>query len=137
VPAAGVRLPVFLLAAVACIQIGLARTADLSPWVGGGFGMFSTADSWGRRHLHAHALRPGVRRELILPPEAERDLLRALALPSDRHLSALARWLEALPSPDEGPPRAIEFQVWSVRFEPEDLAPRGVLLRSVEVPIAE
>src|SRR6476660_7863931 len=37
-------LPAVLLALVACAQLVLARTGDLTPWKGGGFGMFSTLD---------------------------------------------------------------------------------------------
>jgi hypothetical protein len=42
-------LPVALLLAVAGVQVTLTRTSGLSPWKGGGFGMFSTTDDTGRR----------------------------------------------------------------------------------------
>jgi hypothetical protein len=121
-----------LLVAVACGQIALAQTRALAPWLGGGFGMFSTTDTWMRRHLHAFALRPGVRRELALPPGVEREVRRAVAFPSDAHLRALARRLAAAPSSDEGPLEGIEIQVWGVRYG-ADLAPAGVLLRGVRI----
>ena len=44
-------IPVALLLAVAAVQVTLARTAGLSPWKGGGFGMFSTTDDAGRRRV--------------------------------------------------------------------------------------
>ena len=127
-------LPAALLVVVACTQIALARRAALSPWLGGGFGMFSSTDAWGRRHLHVYALRPGLRRELAIPPSARRAALDAAALPTQGHLRALARGLAELPSPDEGPLLAIELQVWGVRFDRETLEPAGVLVRSLEVP---
>ena len=37
-------LPPVLLVIVAVSQIVVARTADLTPWKGGGFGMFATLD---------------------------------------------------------------------------------------------
>ena len=37
-------VPPLLLFVMAVIQIALARTADLTPWKGGGFGMFATLD---------------------------------------------------------------------------------------------
>jgi hypothetical protein len=42
-------LPVSLLVVVAGAQVTLATTAGLSPWKGGGFGMFATTDDAGRR----------------------------------------------------------------------------------------
>ena len=41
-------LPVAVLLAVAARQVVLTHTAGLSPWKGGGFGMFSTTDDAGR-----------------------------------------------------------------------------------------
>jgi len=121
-----------LLVAVACVQIALAHTSGLSPWLGGGFGMFSTLDSWPTRHLHAFALTAGVREELALPPGLDRDVRRALAFPSDGQLRALARRLAALPTADPGALEAIEIQIWSVRYG-ADLAPEGVLLQSARI----
>jgi len=40
-----------LLTVVALVQINLALTKDLSPWKGGGFGMFSTMDGPGNRQV--------------------------------------------------------------------------------------
>ena len=34
-----------LLVLVACVQLTLVRTSDLTAWKGGGFGMFSTYDA--------------------------------------------------------------------------------------------
>jgi hypothetical protein len=121
-----------LLIAVASVQIALARMVQLSPWLGGGFGMFSTTDTWPRRQLRAFALREGVRRELAVPASAGRDAMRALALPSEAHLRALARRLAAAPSTDEGVLEAIEIQVWAVRYG-ERLEPSRVLLRSARI----
>jgi hypothetical protein len=125
------HLPAALLLAVAALQIALAHFADLSPWAGGGFGMFSTSDVWARRHLHAFAIGPDILRELEVPYELREPARRALALPSEWRLRSLARTLAALPSPDEGPPEAVEVQVVATRFDPRTLAPSGVLLRGV------
>ena len=35
------RLPIILLVSIAILQINLAHSIELSPWKGGGFGMFS------------------------------------------------------------------------------------------------
>jgi hypothetical protein len=130
-------LPPVLLAAVAVVQIGLARGAGLSPWLGGGFGMFSTTDAWGRRHLHAFAWRTGLRRELRAPPSLDPAVRRALALPTERHLRELAAALARLPAPDEAPLEAIEIQVFARRYDPATLAPSDVPIRSLRTPVAE
>ena len=52
------------------------------PLVRWGFGMLSTIDAGGNRHLHAYTSRPGVKRErslLILMDKTE----KALTLPTD------------------------------------------------------
>jgi hypothetical protein len=133
------QLPPLLLAAVASSQIALARRADLSPWSGGGFGMFASTDSASRRHLHAWAIRPGSRRELDVPEALHDELRRALALPSEARLRAFAARLaeiEAAEAPAyEGPAEAIEVQVFRTRYDPETLAPAGELLRSATLAL--
>jgi hypothetical protein len=128
-------LPSLLLVIVALHQIWLARTEALSPWSGGGFGMFSTTDAGPTRHLHALLVRPGLLRSVVPPPELEGLTRRALALPSESHLRDLALALADTPTPDPGPATAVRVQVWHVQHEPHTLAPRGRLLRAIEVPI--
>jgi hypothetical protein len=131
-------LPALALVAVAVAQIVAARTGTLSPWLGGGFGMFATTDSWNRRHLHAVALRPGLHEELALPDFLKVEVRRALALPNERHLAALARELERLDAehgdPDAGPLEAIAIRVYRVRHDRDTLAPSGEPIASLEVP---
>jgi hypothetical protein len=55
-------LPVLLLLCVALHQLRLVYTTDLSPWSGGGFGMFSTTDAPSDRHLYIYELKPSLRR---------------------------------------------------------------------------
>ena len=130
-------LPSALLIGVACTQIWLTHTAALSPWLGGGFGMFSTTDVGRNRHLHAWAIRPGIRRELPIPG-ALRDLARrVLVLPTDANLRALASELSDLPTPDAGPLEAVAIQVWTTHFAPDSLQPSGAILRALEVPIGQ
>lgn len=121
-----------LLAAVAGVQLWAVRATDLTPWLGGGFGMFSTTDSWGRRHLHAWAVSPGVRREIAVPPDAGRLARAALAQPTPARLRDLAARLAADVEDDV---TAVQLQVWAPRFDPETLAPSSVLLRAIEVPV--
>ena len=131
-------LPALLLVAVASLQVVLARTEHLSPWSGGGFGMFASVDSPAQRHLHAWALRPGLRSELDVPKELEALARRALALPSESRMRPLAEALARIEmeegDPDEAPLDTVSLQIYGVTFDPETLAPSGELLRSIEVP---
>lgn len=131
------RLPAVLLVLVASAQIVLARHALLSPWIGGGFGMFASTDGWGRRAVRAVAVHEGLRRTLDPARDAPRATRAAAALPTEARLRALARALARLPSADEAPLRTIEVQVFGVRFERETLAPQRHLLRSISVPIGD
>ena len=117
---------------MAFAQIWLAHAEYLAPWSGGGFGMFSSQDAGGNRHLHAFALHPGVRRELEPPAELRDEISRALALPTAARLRALAGRLGVQDDPDFGAVEALELQVFGTRFDPVTLEPSGVLLRTLE-----
>jgi hypothetical protein len=126
-------LPIFLLVIIALNQIRLAKTSSLSPWWGGGFGMFSTTDSRGTRHIHAYAIRPGIRRELEIPPHLAELERKMLTFPSESNLEKLAVELADVPTPDEGPLEAIEIQVWATDFDSETLEPSSILFRHIDV----
>ena len=119
--------------AVALHQLWLVPRERMSAWCGGGFGMFSTTDGWGTRRLHAVALSPAFRTSLDVPDELSEDAALALALPSEPRLRALARALAAHAPSDLEPPEAIRVDVFARRHDPETLAPRRELLRSLEV----
>jgi hypothetical protein len=125
-----------LLAAVAAAQIWLALTHALSPWAGGGFGMFASSDVRGNRHVHAFAIHPGVRRELAIPAELHERARRVLAFPTERAQRSLALQLVDGPDPIWGAAEAIEIQIWATRFDRVTLAPSAFLLRSLVVPLA-
>ena len=133
-------LPALLLVAVAIAQIVLARTAHLSAWSGGGFGMFSTTDAPARRHLHAWALRPGLRSELEIPADLEASARSALALPIASQLrpiaEALVRIEEEQGDPDAAPLESIVLQVFRLDYDGATLAPFGEMLSAVEFPAA-
>lgn len=131
------KLPVSLLVTVAALQIWLSRAHDLSPWAGGGFGMFASADVRGTRHLHAYAIYPAARRELAVPEDAFDRARRALSFPSRRALERLAARLGEQRDPVWGTPGAIELQVFQTRLEPHTLSPSTHLLRALTVPLAD
>jgi hypothetical protein len=134
-------LPAWLLVFVAAAQVIAAKAGPLSPWLGGGFGMFSTTDAPSRRHLHAVALREGLREELELPEELTLAVRKAKSFPSERRLRALARELEAHVrangDPYAAPLEAIAITVYRVRFDRDTLAPSGEPIASLRVPAGD
>lgn len=128
-------LPPVLLVSVAVHQLWLARSADLNAWSGGGFGMFATTDAWGRRHLHATAIHPGLRRELDVPVHLRETARAAMALPTESRLRALARALAPYADPADGPLEAVSVQVFRKRYEPLTLTPSGEPIAAVREAI--
>lgn len=122
-------LPAALLIVVAANQFRLATTESLSPWSGGGFGMFSSTDSPGRRHLHAFVLNEAIRKEVVIPPQMAESVRRATTLPRRERLSELAAEFALLESRGRIRWDAVELQVWAVDYEPGSLAPSGRLVR--------
>jgi hypothetical protein len=107
------ELPGALLVALALTQIALAFGAQLSPWKGGGFGMFASNDHGAFRSVRVFALGAAGEERLEVPPELRRAELRVRELPSERALRALA---EALASEAPGAP-ALRAEVWRVEFD--------------------
>jgi hypothetical protein len=99
-----------LLVALAALQIGLATGFGLSPWKGGGFGMFATLDHPGLREVRLLAGDDGHR--IALPSDARRLRDAALVWPSPGRLGALARAVEA----EQG---SVVVEVWRARFDGE------------------
>lgn len=83
-------LPAGILVVLACWQIFLAQTRGLTPWKGGGFGMFSTVDSPGSRFLRVYLLTPDGEVPVTIPGEHGRLAGRVRAMPSQEKLDELA-----------------------------------------------
>jgi hypothetical protein len=121
------ELPSVVLVALACAQIALAFGANLSPWKGGGFGMFATSDHGGFRKLRVYALRDGREERLEVPSELGRQELRAAWLPTER---ALRRFADELARAGEAPgAQALRVEVWRTDFD--------AALRPTQTRIAE
>jgi hypothetical protein len=115
-------LPVGLLLAVAALQLTLARTAGLSPWKGGGFGMFSTTDDAGRRRVRVFVSAPERSEEMAIPPSLEDLARRAAVLPTDAALSRLARGVVARETRYDRPVETVRIETWRVEYAPRTLA---------------
>jgi hypothetical protein len=114
-------LPVVLLLAVACAQVMFARTAGMSPWKGGGFGMFSTTDDAGRRRVRVFVSAPERSEEIAISRSLEDAARRAAVLPTDASLSRLARGVVEREGRNRRPVDTV--------YAPDTLAATTVLMR--------
>jgi hypothetical protein len=88
-------IPSLLLLTVAVAHAWRVAVQDLTPWKGGGFGMFSTVDSCGGRPLEVVATVGGIA-HLVRFSRADEGLLRlVVTLPSKDHLHFLVATAES------------------------------------------
>jgi hypothetical protein len=122
-------IPPAMLALVACVQIGLARFTPLTPWKGGGFGMFATAD--GASNRTTRVLVTGAERseELKVPPSLAQAAAACEAFPTARCLAGLASRLAERERRHGRPVSTVRIQVWRTEFAAVTLEPRRRLLR--------
>jgi hypothetical protein len=119
-----------LLVVLALVHVGLVYGKELTPWKGGGFGMFSTLDHEGWRVVRL-LVEDGSGEEPVrvrLPPRLAADARRARILPDEAALRRLAAGvLEAHPEA-----RAVHVRVLRTRFD-RDLRPHTQPLASLRV----
>jgi hypothetical protein len=109
-------LPSAILLLVALAQIALTRVANLSPWKGGGFGMFATTDGTAFRYVRLFADAPERSEELTVAPSLEDAALRAQLFPSDRLLFRLGEAAALREQRHGRPVSSVRVEVWRVEF---------------------
>jgi len=125
-------LPSVLLVVVALCQVALAKTVGLTPWKGGGFGMFSTLDHGAYRGVVAIIEAPDRSETLEIPPSLEELAARAAACPSSWLLGELARGIVARERRYERPVATVRLSVWQTNFDVTTLAASERTLRTFE-----
>ena len=125
-------VPVALLLAVAAVQVTLVYTAELSPWKGGGFGMFSTTDDSGRRHVRIFVSAKDRSEEITIAPSLEDVADRAAVLPTDYQLTRLARRVVAREARYQRPIDVVRIDTWRIVYTPLTLTATSQLIRSFE-----
>jgi hypothetical protein len=129
-------LPVALLLAGVSNHFWQASQHQISPWLGGGFGMFATTDMPSARHVHVMVrLADGSEHEVALGAAYQDALERARGLPSEarvRHAAKTAfRALGAAPEIElPAPPRELRIEVWRTTYAADTLKPADTLLAS-------
>ncbi len=123
-------VPPLLLFVVAVIQIALSRTADLTPWKGGGFGMFATLDHGAYRGIDIVVDAPDRSEALEVPESLETAVARAAAYPADWLMRALGEGVAAREERHHRPVSRVTLSVWRTDFDRETLHPSERPLRT-------
>jgi hypothetical protein len=113
-----------ILLLVAAAQAYQVRVHDLTPWKGGGFGMFSTVDNPRRRIVRCYLVgEDGRDTPLRIPPKFERETWEVRSIPTSERLSALAHALAAdfnqsmAKAGRAVSARQLRVEVWRVAFD--------------------
>ena len=117
---------------------------NLSPWLGAGFGMFSTTDSVSARQVVVYGLdENGFGRELPVPEALSEQARRALALPSPTMLQRLLERIHrhrlettCLSVSDCVFP-AYRIEVWRADYDPETLLPKGSRIAELSLTVSD
>jgi hypothetical protein len=118
-----------LLLALALAQIAGWAAYGLTPWKGGGFGMFATNDHGAFRRVRVIQRTPEGERPVPVPDELERLRRRAREAPREANLRRLGEAMREL-APELGP---LRVEVWRTEFAREDLTPHRALVASAEL----
>jgi hypothetical protein len=128
-------IPTALLLGVAVSQMVLVKVADLSPWKGGGFGMFATTDGTAFRYVRLFVDAPERSEELTVTESLEFDAVRAQLFPSRRFLTRLGESAGARELRHGREAATVRVEVWRVEFSKQPLKATGRRLRSLTVAI--
>jgi hypothetical protein len=127
--------PAVVLAVVAGIQVVLVRTADLSPWKGGGFGMFATTDGTAFRYVRLYVEGPDRSEELEVAPSLEDAAARARLFPSVTLMTRLAEKVVARERRYSRPVSSVKVEVWRTHFTTSPVKATDELLRSFTMKV--
>lgn len=105
-----------ILIVVACVHVYQHRTIDRSAWGAGcGFGMFSTVEHHGTRHIRCTAKTENGLKSVVVPNELT---LRARALPTKKNLTKLAQ-IALVQAQQQWPSTSsLTVEVWRTGFDP-------------------
>lgn len=130
-------IPGLLLSIVAIAQVRLTRAEHLTPWKGGGFGMFSTTDDGMGRPMGIRISTPEGDREIGVPEPLAQQASRASVLPSRRQLSGLSHDIAEVATARGATVSGVRIAVWRVDYDPLTLAVRPVVVRDLRFDVRE
>ena len=118
---------------VAISQIYFVKIYNLSPWYGGGFGMFSTQDVGHNRRFIIYANSDGIKRELKIPKKLAKLSSETANFPRHSSLKKLGKELinEYKLNPDEI--NYLDFQFYKLDFNKNTLEVKYNLFKTYKV----
>src|SRR5262245_21941365 len=119
-----------LLVLTAAIQMLLVQYGGLSPWKGGGFGMFATLDHTPFRGVDIVVEAPDRSESIEIAPSLEFAGARAVTFPSAAPLKRLARAVVARERRQSRPVDTVKLTVWRQEFNSVTLHSAERYLRS-------
>ena len=131
-----IALPAVLLLTVASTQMILARTGDLSPWKGGGFGMFASVDGLPFRWVRVFVSAPRRSEEIAIPPSLEEEAQRVVTWPYRGAIERLARATVKRERRYGRPVDAVRVEIWRAEVT-GDLDVSEALMRDVTFTVHE
>jgi hypothetical protein len=128
--------PVALLLTVASAQMLLARWSDLSPWKGGGFGMFASVDGSPFRWARIYVFAAERSEEIAVPPSLQDQAHRVATWPHRRALESLARNVIAREQRRQQPVQSVRVEIWRADVSP-DLDVTEAMIRQMTLAVNE
>ena len=125
-------LPAVLLVLVAIVQVGLARSSALTPWKGGGFGMFASLDHGAFRTVEIVVDGLDRSETLEIPPSLEELSARAANLPAEWLLRRLGQAVVQRERRYQRDVTRVTITVRRTRFDPVTLQAEEQTLRKFE-----
>jgi hypothetical protein len=110
--------PAALLLTVASTQMVLARTTGLSPWKGGGFGMFASVDGTPFRWARLYVFAADRSEEITIPRSLEDHVQRVVTWPHQRAMEGLAEAIIARERRLRRPVESVRVEVWRADVSP-------------------
>jgi hypothetical protein len=123
-------LPPALLVTVGVTQMVMSAHVQLTPWKGGGFGMFSTLDHAPFRGVDVVVEAPDRSEALSIPPSLEEAAARAVNCPADWLLRQLAEGIAARERRHQRPVSRVRLTVWGTHFDTTTLAAHERTIRT-------
>lgn len=126
-------LPIILFVAIAAHHFYWVHHGHLSPWLGGGYGMFSTTDYGPTRYIRVYALQDNIIQEQIEIPERLTMLARKTrGLPDDKNIRSLALAIENYLNANHHGYPLIRVEVWTSQYDTETLRPTYQRLNMID-----
>jgi len=126
-------LPILLFLLISGHHFYLVHNHQLSPWLGGGYGMFSTTDYGPSRFIKVVTLNNDIIQEEIEIPEHLSQLSKQVrSLPDNKNITNLAIKLENYLAINQHSAPFIRVEIWKTDYDSETLKPSYQKLNALD-----